>query len=89
MPDELVDTGETYLAMQNSTALAVGFLVELSFTLAQERRITLDRPRTLIDLVAELYGDVDSQLDFFIDTNDLSGDEIIELPAGREIVYYT
>lgn len=88
MHNDLVDTGESYRALQNASALAVGFLVELSFTLAQEHRIILDRPRTLIDLVAELYGEIDPQLDFFINTNDLSGDEIIELPAGREIVFY-
>ena len=88
MHNDLIDTGETYTALQNSTALAIGFLVELSFTLAQERRFILTRPRSLIDLVAELYGEVDAQLDFFIDTNDLSGDEITELPAGREIIHY-
>ncbi len=86
---DIVDTGETYQQLQQSTALSAGFLVELSFTLAQERRIVLGRARTIIDLVAELYGEIDTQLDFFIDTNDLSGDEILELPAGREVVYYT
>lgn len=84
----MVDTGEAYQALQQSTALAAGYLVGLSFTLAQERRVTLDRARTIVDLAAELYGTVDDTLDFLIDTNDLSGDEIIELPAGRTVVYY-
>lgn len=83
-----VDTGEIYQPLQQSAALAEGFLVELSFTLAQERRIILGRPRSIIDLVGELYGSVDDQLDFFITTNQLSGDEIIELPAGFEAVFY-
>jgi len=69
-------------------ALTAGFLVEISFNLKQERRIILTRNRSIIDLVAELYGTVDDQLDFLISSNDLSGSEILEVPKGREIVYY-
>ncbi len=84
-----VDTGETYTQLQGAVADTVGLLVTLSFELQQERRIRLGRSRAIIDLVGELYGEVDSRLDFFIDTNDLSGNDIVELPAGREVVYYT
>jgi hypothetical protein len=83
-----VDTGEVYQQLQEAVALITGVLVELSFTLKQERRIILDRNRTIIDLVAEFYGSIDDQLDFFIRTNELTGSEIIEVPKGREIVYY-
>lgn len=83
-----IDTGEAYQTFQEAVALAAGFLVEISFTLAQERRIVLLRARTIIDLSAELYGEVDPRLDFLIDSNNLSGSEILEIPAGREVVYY-
>ena len=83
-----VDTGGAYQQLQEAVALTAGFLVEISFSLLQEKRITLDRPRSIIDLVAELYGSIDDQLDFFISSNDLSGSEILELPKGREIAYY-
>lgn len=83
-----IDTGEAYQQMLNSVALAAGFLVDISFSLKQERSLTLTRARTIIDLEAELYGTVDTNLDFLINTNDLTGDEILELPRGREIVYY-
>lgn len=83
-----IDTGESYQKYQEAIAVAAGFLVELSFTLQQERTITLDRARTIIDLSAEIYGEVDSRLDFLISSNDLTGDEILELPAGREVKYY-
>ncbi len=86
---EEIDTGGSYQKLQEAVALTAGFLVEISFTLKTERRIVLDRDRTMIDLVAQLYGAVDSELDFFITSNDLSGSEILELPAGRRIVYYT
>jgi prophage DNA circulation protein len=83
-----IDTGAAYQQLQNAAALAAGFLVEISFSLKQERSVVLDRARTIIDLTAELYGSVDDKLDFLIDSNNLSGSEILELPEGREIVYY-
>lgn len=83
-----LDTGESYQQLQEAVALVAGFLVEISFTLKQERRIVLDRARTIVDLSAELYGEVDGQLDFLIASNNLTGSEILELPRGREIVYY-
>lgn len=85
---EEIDTGGSYQKLQESVSLAAGFLVELSFSLKQERRVVLDRARTIVDLAAELYGEVDGKLDFLINSNSLTGSEILELPRGREIVYY-
>jgi prophage DNA circulation protein len=85
---EQIDTGEGYQSLQETVALAVGFLVEISFSLVPERAVVLDRPRSLIDLSAELYGSVDDRLDFLISTNRLTGSEILELPRGRRVVYY-
>ncbi len=83
-----IDTGEAYQKLQETVAIASGYLVEISFSLKQEKRIILNRDRTILDLVAELYGSLDEQLDFFISSNNLSGSEILELKKGREIVYY-
>lgn len=83
-----IDTGGAYQQYEQAVSLAAGFLVQISFSLKQERRVTLDRNRTIIDLAAELYGEVDAQLDFLIQSNDLTGSEILELPAGKEIVYF-
>lgn len=85
----LIDTGEAYQALANAVALAEGFLVQQSFTLLQERSIVLDRDRTIVDVCAELYGEVDTALDFLIKTNDLSGSEIIELPREKKIFFYS
>lgn len=85
---EEVDTGSAYQKLQEAVALTAGFLVEISFSLKQERSVILDRARTIVDLAAELYGTIDKDLDFLINSNDLSGSEILELPKGREIVYY-
>jgi hypothetical protein len=83
-----IDTGAAYQKLQEAVALTAGFLVEISFSLKQERRFILTRDRTIIDLVAELYGSIDDELDFFINSNNFSGSEILEIPKGREIVYY-
>lgn len=83
-----VDTGESYQALQNAVALTTGFLVQVSFQLVPERAVVLDRARTIVDLCAELYGDVDGHLDLLIQSNNLSGSEILELPRGRRVVYY-
>lgn len=83
-----IDTGESYQQLQNLVSIAVGFLVQISFNLKQARSITLTSPRSIIDLVGELYGTVDSELDFFIQSNNLSGSDILELPRGKTVVYY-
>lgn len=83
-----VDTGAGYQQIQKAVALAAGYLVQLAFNLRQERRITLDRARSLFDFVGEYYGDIDANLDFFINTNNLTGSEILELPKGRTVVVY-
>jgi hypothetical protein len=83
-----IDTGETIQALQEAAALAVGYLVQTSFGLKPEQELVLDRDRTIVDLSAELYDKVDEKLDLIIDTNNLSGDEILELKAGRPIVFY-
>lgn len=83
-----IDTGGAYQQLQEAVALAAGFLVQISFSLKQERRIVLDRSRSIVELVAELYGEVDAQLDFFINSNSLTGSEILELPKGKKIVYF-
>jgi len=83
-----VDMGGAYAGIQNAVALCISYLVEISFTLNQERILVLDRPRNIVELAAEIYGDVDSQLDFLITSNNLTGSEILELPKGKSIAYY-
>lgn len=84
----IVDTGGAYQALQKAVALAAGALVALAFNLKQERTVTITRPRSLVDFVAEYYGSVDDNLDLFITTNKLTGSEILELPKGRKVVIY-
>lgn len=66
---------------------ASALMLEKSFSLKITRRIALEGDRTPLDLIYELYGDID-QLDEFIEQNNLQGDELFLIPRGREVAYY-
>lgn len=73
------------------TAQGIGFLLTSALDLATEKRFTLDRPRTPIEITVTEYGDLgtdDANLDFFIETNGLKNTEILLLPAGKEVAVY-
>lgn len=87
--DFQIDTGEAYAALQQLVALTAGYLIQASFSLLPEKTVVLNRPRTIVDLCAELYGSLsDDKLNLLINTNKLTGDELLELPQNRAIVYY-
>lgn len=85
-----IDSGESYQATLDAFNSAQRFIVSTSFDLAQERAIVLTSPRSAVDLCAQFYGNLeDETLNFFINSNRLTGSEIYdEIPAGRKIVYY-
>ena len=83
------DPGQAFRELRGAVRTASRYLVELSFSLAQERSVVLGRDRNFIELASELYGSVDdAKLDLLIDSNHLSADEILVIPKGRTIVYY-
>lgn len=73
------------------TTLLVGetnaVLIERSFSLKTKQTVILSGPSDPISLTWRFYKDI-SQLQFFIDTNNLQDNEIIELPAGKEVISY-
>lgn len=83
-----IDDGSSWQATQQVMAYVAGILVDNSFSLLNERQLALSSDRSIIDLCFELYGDGDLYLDQFIADNNLSGDEIIEIPRGRVVTYY-
>ena len=84
---EILDIGDIYSALMDVFSKISGYLVRLSFELPKKIYLTLTSDRQLIELVAELYGNLD-MIDFFIQTNDLTTDEIELLPMGKEIIYF-
>ncbi|MBK9949932.1 MAG: DNA circularization N-terminal domain-containing protein [Nitrospira sp.] len=84
-----IEAGDGFQRMYLARAQTMARLVEISFSLYPERSIITDRPRSVIDLCAELYNDIShAKLDFFINTNRLGGDQLLEIPEGFRIVYY-
>lgn len=85
----VVDTGEMYQGIFDAIQNAAAYLVNVSFSLLPERVVVLDRARTPLDLCSELYGSVsDERLNMLINSNNLSGSEILELQPGRRVRYY-
>lgn len=87
--DAFVDTGESYAALLETVICAVQVMQSAAFDLPLARTVRLARDRQLIELLTELYGaDGFSRLDQFITDNELTADEIVVLPMGREVTYY-
>lgn len=62
-----------------------------SFDLAVERKFILEGPRNPAEIAITEYGGLgenDSNIDLFISSNKLQGNDILILPAGREVVIY-
>jgi prophage DNA circulation protein len=86
---DLIDTGEAYQDLLEVFSISQGRLTQIAFSALQERSVILDRGRTFIDFAAEFYQQLDEQYDFIIQSNNLTGWEIVnEIPKGREMVYY-
>lgn len=82
---------QSYSDLARLVGLVINYLLRSSLDLKIEKRFTLDRQRTPIDLTVQSYGELgesDEVLDFFISTNNLMGNEIKLLPAGKEVVVY-
>lgn len=85
----VIESFGVYDAVRNVLDKTVVNLVDASFDLKTERRITLTRAWDPAELCAHLYGSVSEEdLNFLITSNDLAGTEILEIPLGREIVSY-
>lgn len=104
--DSLTDDLENRYAVNDTLTQGIksivsataGNLIQLSFSLKQERIIRTQSKETIITLCQELYGGrvedpivegiIKTRLDFFIETNELTGEELILIPKDREIKYY-
>jgi len=74
-----------------ATASAIEFLLTSSFDLKVEKRFVLSEPRAPIEITITEYGSLgenDENFDLFISSNRLKAEDILLLPAGREVVIY-
>ena len=82
-----VDDSETYYAVQKLVVSVENYVLNIAFDLPTKRTITLGRDRQLLELLTELYGNL-NHIDEFIQENNLNADELEVLPMGREVQYY-
>lgn len=91
LDDQYFSQSESFNTALQLTVTAQQYLLLSAYDLSVERRFTLPKPKTPLQIVGEEYrsfGDNDNLIDLFISTNDLKGTEILFLPAGKEIVVY-
>lgn len=93
-----VDIDNQYFSQTSSysdlvllVANTLKYLLDASYDLAIEKTIVLSKPRAPIEITITEYGELgakDENFDLFIDSNRLKGNEILILPAGKEVVVY-
>lgn len=78
---------ESQKSVNIAVTRAINSLFERALNLPTEQAMVMERAVSPLELVYELYGDID-RLDEFIAYNDLQGDEIFQIPLGREVRWY-
>ena len=87
--DAFVDSDSAaYLSFISLVRNSAKLILNASFSLPLQKTITMNRDRQVVELCAELYGEVDGRLDEFIALNNFSIDEIQLIPMGRKVSYY-
>lgn len=78
---------ESIAAVAAVASQAAAIARKASFDLRSERKYKVPADMPALVLLWQFYQSIDA-LDEFIKTNDLQGNEILMVPAGREVVYY-
>lgn len=88
---QFLSQSESYALLSALISQAADETIKSSFDLRIEKRFTLEKDRAPIEITITEYGELgenDSNLDLFNDSNFLQGDQLILLPAGKEVVVY-
>ena len=77
------------LLLSDAVARVNDIILTQSFSLKSEKKITIKNNSDAITLCYENYGKVDSDtILYFLQTNNISNDEFLDIPAGRQVVFY-
>ena len=80
---------DTFSLLSDLTAKSQAYLLSLIVSLKKEKTVVLDRPLPAVFAALDYYNDdSDETLNFLIETNKLTLDEIMVIPAGRELLIY-
>lgn len=89
LSDSYIQSVQSYVPTWEVVSTVIKAGLDLSFSLPIKRSIILATSRTILDLVYEFYRNVDdTALDYLILTNALTGNDIIDVPRGKEIIFY-
>ena len=83
-----IENEDSYTALLEVEKKSIALILNTAFSLRNRRIIKLGRDRQLIELLYELYGDIDGHIDEFITDNKLNFDTIAIIPMGAEVTYY-
>ena len=88
--DDYFGNLSSYDAIKTLVGVTIGYIIDDTYSNKIKKIITLDRAKATIDVAISEYPkkSVDEAYDFFVDTNQLTGDDIITLQAGRRVVAY-
>ena len=78
---------QAYTSLVNTYTLVMQYLLSQFFNLATEKRFTIKNKRSPLGVTVTEYGSADFY-DLFIESNELTADEILILNVGREVVIY-
>ncbi len=85
---ELVDDDfASYQQIQELINLTAGYLLQLSFTLQQQKTFVCDKDYALPVIANKLYSSIDFEQRIIADNN-LQGDELFFVSKGKQIIYY-
>ena len=89
LSETYIQSVQSYISPWRVAGTVIKAGLDLSFSLPIKRSIVLSTSRTILDLCYEFYKNIDDiTLDYLILTNNLGGDDIIEVPRGKEIIFY-
>lgn len=89
--DQYFSQSRSFMLTAQTAVAASAFLLRSTYDLAAEKRFTLGEPTAPVKITIDEYGTLgegDVNFDFVIATNSLHGNDIIMLPAGREVIVY-
>lgn len=82
---------QTYTNLVRLFSLAIQYLLQQFYNLKTEKRFEIKNPRSPIEITVSEYGSLgkdDFYYNLFLESNKLSGNDILLLPAGTEVLIY-
>ena len=81
------DDYQTYQQLQELINLTAGYLLDLSFTLKQQKTFVCNKDYSVVELASILYSSTEFEQQIITD-NKLIGDDLFFVNKGKEVIYY-